>query len=100
MQLVLIFTYFFLCSPAYADMSEEDIYEKYCAACHGQNGEGTSITGFSLSERLGKTDEELSNSIEKGKGAMPPWGFILSTEDIKNVLQYLRENFTNETNSK
>jgi mono/diheme cytochrome c family protein len=100
MQLVLIFTYFFLCSPAYADMDGEAIYKKYCSTCHGQNGEGTSITNFHFSERLGKTDEELSNSIEKGKANMPAWGFILSTEDIKNVLQYLRENFTNETNSK
>ena len=89
-----------LSSSAYADMDQESIYRKYCSTCHGQNGEGTSITGFSLSERLGETDEELSNSIEKGKANMPAWGFILSTEDIKNVLQYLRENFTNETNSK
>jgi len=87
-------------SSAYADMDGEAIYKKYCSTCHGQNGEGTSITNFHFSERLGKTDEELSNSIEKGKANMPAWGFILSTEDIKNVLQYLRENFTNETNSK
>ena len=82
-----------LLQPAYADVSGEALFKTYCASCHGTSGEGSAIANFKLSERLVKTDEELSKSIREGKGQMPAWGFLFSEEDIKNVLQYIRETF-------
>ena len=79
--------------PAYADISGEALFKTYCASCHGSNGEGSAIANFKLSERLVKSDEELSKTIREGKGLMPAWGFLFSEEDIKNVLQYIRETF-------
>ena len=79
--------------PAYADISGEALFKTYCASCHGSNGEGSAIANFKLSERLVKSDEELSKTIREGKGQMPAWGFLFSEEDIKNVLQYIRETF-------
>ena len=82
-----------LSQPAYADISGEALFKTYCASCHGSNGEGSAIANFKLSERLVKSDEELSKTIREGKGLMPAWGFLFSEEDIKNVLQYIRETF-------
>ena len=79
--------------PAYADISGEALFKTYCASCHGSSGEGSAIANFKISERLVKSDEELSKSIREGKGQMPAWGFLFSEEDIKNVLQYIRETF-------
>jgi len=79
--------------PAYADISGEALFKTYCASCHGSNGEGSAIANFKISERLVKSDEELSKTIREGKGLMPAWGFLFSEEDIKNVLQYIRETF-------
>ena len=79
--------------PAYADISGEALFKTYCASCHGSNGEGSAIANFKISERLVKSDEELSKTIREGKGQMPAWGFLFSEEDIKNVLQYIRETF-------
>jgi len=79
--------------PAYADVNGEALFKTYCASCHGINGEGSAIANFKISERLVKSDEELSKSIREGKGQMPAWGFLFSEEDIKNVLQYIRETF-------
>jgi mono/diheme cytochrome c family protein len=56
--------------PAYADISGEALFKTYCASCHGSNGEGSAIANFKLSERLVKSDEELSKSIREGKGKL------------------------------
>jgi len=88
------------------------IYEANCTACHGSDGTGafagipdlTQVTGF----RKGKdSDSELFHHIkhvEKGLKtpgsamAMPAKGGNpdLTEEDIKEVLKYMREKFSNE----
>ncbi len=79
--------------PAHAEVTGEALFKSYCSSCHGTQGEGSPIANFKISERLVKSDEELSKSIREGKGQMPAWGFLFSEEDIKNVLQYIRETF-------
>ncbi|MFQ5757035.1 MAG: c-type cytochrome [Acidiferrobacterales bacterium] len=73
--------------------SGKEIYEEYCAACHGYDGVPIlpGSPNFSKGERLDKTDAELLKTISDGKGdIMPPWKEVLSEQQRKNVLHYLR----------
>ena len=77
------------------------IYSQYCSACHQPDGKGlNSMLAADLTnpERLNKSNEELLGSISKGVqgkiGFMPAWGGILTEQQMKDVLQYVRDEFT------
>ena len=77
------------------------IYSQYCSACHQPDGKGlNSMLAADLTkpERLNKSNEELLGSISKGVqgkiGFMPSWGGILTEQQMKDVLQYIRDEFT------
>ena len=77
------------------------IYSQYCSACHQPDGKGlNSMLAADLTnpERLSKSNEELLGSISKGVqgkiGFMPAWGGILTEQQMKDVLQYVRDEFT------
>jgi len=83
--------------------SGEETYKQTCIACHGDNGQGTIPGVPKLSERLSKkSDEALLNSITNGfqtEGspmAMPAKGgnASLTDADIKEVLSYIRQSFS------
>ncbi len=73
-------------------------YERYCQACHQPDGRGLNgkvAASFVDDPRvLGKSDDTLLRSIAHGKvgpaGAMPAWGAVLSTEQRREVLAYIR----------
>jgi mono/diheme cytochrome c family protein len=76
------------------------IYNKHCAACHQPDGKGMKgmlAADLTDKERMKKTDDELLKSIRKGYqgkvGSMPPWENILDDNQMKNVLQYIRDTF-------
>lgn len=83
----------------------KSVYEDTCIACHGDDGRGI-IAGFpDLTEKggpLSKPDDVLLSNIAEGfesgdaPMAMPPKGGNpdLSSEDIQNVLGYMRREFT------
>lgn len=73
------------------------VYEKRCASCHGRKGEGlgskTNIPNFTDAQYMAtRSDEELLSKIRKGgEGTgMPAWNSILSEEDHRHVLAYIR----------
>lgn len=69
----------------------EIVYLNICAACHGDNGEGTaSATGLEepVPER---TDENLVLSITEGAGDMPAQN--LHSQEVADVVSYLRVAF-------
>lgn len=77
-----------------------DVYARVCAACHGQDGKGNGgITGADFvndDSRLSKPNEELLASIKDGVDAnppMPPQDGILSDEEMKDALAYIRTEF-------
>ena len=77
------------------------IYSQYCSGCHQPDGKGSnSMLAADLTnpERLNKSNEELLGSISKGVqgkiGFMPAWGGILTEQQMKDVLQYVRDEFT------
>lgn len=85
------------------------IYGKYCFYCHGREGRGDGAIAIAVSphpadfvgdkKKMAKSDEELIKSIAEGirrevgseEMAMPRWKDILSEEDMRNALAYVRE---------
>lgn len=67
-------------------------YDEYCAACHGYDGipilPGT--PNFVAGERLEKSDEELLETISKGRDLMPPWEAELDSEQRQQLVNYIR----------
>ena len=85
-------------------LTGEKIYEQSCVVCHGTDGEGgmpgiPDLTG--KSGLLSKADDVLLNNIAQGMQspgsvlAMPAKGGnpALDAEDLRRVLQYLRQTF-------
>lgn len=77
-----------------AEMRVEQIVRTYCAPCHGATLEGG--LGGSLVDgewRFGGTDEDITRSIAKGnlEMGMTPWEGILSAEQIRSLVIYIRE---------
>jgi mono/diheme cytochrome c family protein len=74
------------------------IYGYDCAVCHGENGDGKGdmtdmkgIPDFTDPAVLkDQTDGELFYFIQKGKGEMPPEGGRAKTEDLWNLVNYVR----------
>jgi mono/diheme cytochrome c family protein len=84
--------------------SPEDIQNQYatkCASCHGPKGQGDGIAAKALNPKprnfgdleymATRTDEQLSEVIRNGKGAMPKWGGILSDARIAGLVAHVRE---------
>ncbi|MDT7042376.1 c-type cytochrome [Candidatus Nitronereus thalassa] len=79
--------------------SGKRVFGTYCVNCHGQLGKGDGPIGQSLVPPaanltlLGKkSDNEILDAIRKGRPgtAMPSWKNDLSTQDILDVLAYIR----------
>ena len=73
------------------------VYKTNCVLCHAANGSGSSPSGKALgakdlasSEVQRKTDAELTEVIAKGKGKMPAFGAKLKSDDIKQLVAYIR----------
>jgi cytochrome c6 len=73
------------------------LYKAKCAACHGPDGKGETAMGKSNKLRdLGspevqkQTDAELTAIIENGKGKMPAYGKSLKSEQVKDLVTYVR----------
>ncbi|MFZ9936841.1 MAG: PQQ-dependent sugar dehydrogenase [Luteolibacter sp.] len=72
----------------------DDLYSKHCASCHGAKFEGGQ--GGSLVDGVwkhGSSDAEIFRSIAKGnlQLGMTPWEGILTNEQIRSLVIFLRE---------
>jgi cytochrome c oxidase cbb3-type subunit III len=69
------------------------VYAQKCASCHGSVGQGG--IGPNLADRHwlhGGKLRQIALTVEKGvldKG-MPPWGTMLSPDELKNVVGYVK----------
>ena len=78
-------------------------YARYCAGCHGPNGEGNGRIGrFKKLEPANLTkpdfwdnrsDEQLIHSIDAGKEDMPAFFYYLTNEEQWELLTFIKENF-------
>jgi glucose/arabinose dehydrogenase len=72
----------------------EDLYSQHCAGCHGAKFEGG--VGGSLVDgewKHGASDAEIYKSIAKGnvQMGMTPWEGVLSADQIRSMVIFLRE---------
>ena len=83
-----------------------DMYNLYCATCHGQSGKGDGPAGMALSPRPqdhtdpaymgGLSDEYLYNVISKGGASvgksplMAPWGGVVNEQGLRDLVAYVR----------
>jgi len=82
-----------------------EFYQKYCFVCHQADGTGRPkgadrpiAANFGGPDSvLSKSDEELLRVIRVGTtgkiGAMPGWAGLLSAQDRRDVLAYIRKTF-------
>ena len=69
----------------------EQIYQDYCATCHGDGLQNTS-NGVTYDLRRLRADERARfvNGVLGGKGQMPPWRGALETEQVELIWLYVR----------
>lgn len=79
----------------------EAVYQRVCLACHGADGRGNGgVTGADFigdTSRLAKDNDLLVAHIRDGildkSPPMPPQGGVLSEQEIKDALSYIRREF-------
>jgi len=79
-------------APASAFQPGKDIYDRYCAECHGVDGV-PNLTGtpdFRLGESLLKPDPVLIDAIRFGVRSMPGFDRMIDNEGLLDVLFYIR----------
>jgi cytochrome c6 len=84
-------------NPLRAQTEAPKAYKTNCVLCHAADGSGNSPSGKALKaedlaskEVQAKSDEDLTEVISKGKGKMPAFGAKLKSEDIKQLVTYIR----------
>ena len=99
-KLLIVFTFTFsIIVNAWAELSTErhqeliHLLKHDCGSCHGitlRGGLGPALTPDALTN---KSNEALEEMIFNGlpERAMPPWGEILSREEIRWLLDRMRE---------
>lgn len=79
----------------------KELYKMDCAVCHGDTGDGKTDVATSLGVVLldytdpkslsGKSDQEIFDSIRKGKDKMPPEDASRAKDaEVKGLVTYLR----------
>jgi mono/diheme cytochrome c family protein len=82
----------------FAEQSGENLFKSVCQACHMPNGEGA--TGAGSYPPLA-ADQALSDHgypvsvVVFGKRAMPPFGDMMTNDQVAAVVNYLRTHFDN-----
>jgi mono/diheme cytochrome c family protein len=75
------------------------VFAQACARCHGSDGSGglPSVangprpTDFTAVEwQRSRSDSEIASAIRDGRGAMPPFADMLTTEQIEALRSYIR----------
>lgn len=68
------------------------LYNRQCVDCHGAQGNGMmpGMPNFLRGEGLMKSDAALVQTLERGSGVMPAFRGLLTTQDMLDVIAYLR----------
>ena len=75
-----------------AQKSPQQLYQGACLACHASGVAGAPKTGDGAAwqARIGVGIDALVSSATNGKGAMPPkGGSIYSEEQLRSVIEYM-----------
>jgi mono/diheme cytochrome c family protein/glucose/arabinose dehydrogenase len=83
------------------------VYATFCVQCHRTDGKGGGLPGVGAADFtrpggvLAKTDQELTTRIAQGipGKTMPPFGYVLSEQQIADVLAFVRASYHSEPTS-
>ena len=75
-----------------ATLTENPVFQKNCAKCHGKTGEGRHFAGPSLvSEKTTSASaDELRDIITNGKHHMPKFAGKLTPEEINTLVDQIK----------
>lgn len=96
--------------PARGSLYEMEIgkqtFQRYCAGCHGETGQGDGFNSFNLDPhprdlsdpafQKSKSNADLADTIRRGgsgvglSSLMPPWGHTLDSRHVDDVVLYVR----------
>jgi cytochrome c6 len=88
----------FIAGAALAEDDGQALYNRKCATCHQQNGEGIPHAYPALSGDaflLGAEDDDVIKLIFKGRDGMPAWASFLKDDEIAKILTYARSSWGN-----
>ena len=68
------------------------LYEMHCIGCHGEGGHSLdpTVPNFANGDGLFLMDSELLDRIRQGNQTMPAFRGLLSDQEIRDVISYLR----------
>ena len=66
-----------------------EVYEMHCATCHGERLRNTGAA-FDLLQLKPNERARFDEAVNDGKGQMPSWAGVLSTEEIDQIWAYIR----------
>jgi mono/diheme cytochrome c family protein len=70
------------------------VFSENCSTCHGATGHGGNGGPDLTTMPLAKTESGAIQQVTNGGGGMPPFGGILSEEEIENVAAYVVQEIT------
>ena len=78
--------------PSNTRLTENPVFQKNCAKCHGKTAEGRHFAGPSLvSEKTTSASaDELRTIISNGKHHMPKYAGKLTPEEIESLVQEIK----------
>jgi mono/diheme cytochrome c family protein len=72
----------------------EQVFKDQCTVCHsvkpGEDGVGPSLYGETSGPHPKKTDEQVRKIVMEGLGKMPDFKDDISSDDLDNLLAYIR----------
>jgi len=85
---------------ALTDSDGAELFKRQCVACHGDSGEGNGPAAVAFNPKPadltdGKvigalTDDELVGILSGGKGSMPAFSALLTPDQIRTLVGYIR----------
>jgi mono/diheme cytochrome c family protein len=79
----------------------EKVFKQRCMLCHGADGHGNGTAAAALKPHprnfhdgtymKSRTDDQLLVTIHNGKGPMPAWKTVLSENEMRSALLYVRQ---------
>lgn len=75
-----------------------ELFQSYCAVCHGPRGKGDGPTAAGLKQKLPDlsimgghhSDGDLAWKIANGRGAMPAWKGSIEQNDIWHLVNFIK----------
>ena len=73
------------------------VFLRTCSGCHGPDGRGSQRPGFKVPPRNLRdpsmrafSDDDIARVVREGKGQMPPFGKLISPEDLSALVRFVR----------